>query len=95
MGFLPPPFAELDDRLPGFSYNGPEPDGFMTGPEVLGFFEDYASVIDAPLSENTTVRSVRRRDDVFEVVTDRGTWLAEAVVVATGDAMQPQIPRPP
>jgi putative flavoprotein involved in K+ transport len=79
-------------RLPGFSYDGPDPDGFMTGPEVLAFFEEYASRIEAPLAENTTVRSVRRRDDVFEVVTDRGTWRAEVVVVATGETMRPHVP---
>jgi putative flavoprotein involved in K+ transport len=80
-------------RLPGFAYDGTDPDGFMTGSEVVSHFEEYASLIAAPVVEHTTVRSVRRRTDVFEVMTDRGTWLADAVVVATGDAMQPRVPR--
>jgi putative flavoprotein involved in K+ transport len=80
-------------RLPGFAYDGSDPGGFMTGDEMVMFFEEYASLIAAPVVEYTTVRSVRRRADVFEVMTDRGTWLAEAVVVATGESMQPRVPR--
>jgi len=30
-------------RLPGHHYRGPDPDGFMTGPEVVDLLEDYAA----------------------------------------------------
>ena len=30
-------------RLPGFGYAGPDPDGFMTMPEVTGFLDAYAA----------------------------------------------------
>ena len=42
-------------RLPGLTYAGDDPDGFMTMPEVIAFVEKYAKVIDAPVQPDTTV----------------------------------------
>src|SRR5258708_6035998 len=36
-------------RLPGYAYDGVEPDGFMTAREVVEFITDYAKVIAAPV----------------------------------------------
>ena len=36
-------------RLPGFAYDGDDPDGFMTVPEVAAFIDTYATAIDAPV----------------------------------------------
>ena len=41
-------------RLPGFRYDGPDPDGFMTMPEVIAFFERYARSCAAPVLTSTT-----------------------------------------
>ena len=71
-------------RLPGFDYDGDDPDGFMTMPEVIGFIEDYAGVVDAPLRTGTTVTAVRPDDGGYEVVTDDGVWTSPTVVLATG-----------
>ena len=46
-------------RLPGYAYEGPDQDGFMTAGEVVGFFEDYAESFDAPVRDFTSVRRVR------------------------------------
>ena len=35
-------------RLPGFQYEGPDPDGFMTTHELVAFLERYASSLPAP-----------------------------------------------
>ena len=45
-------------RLPGQSYDGPDPDGFMTMPEVVEFIDTYAEGISAPVRSETTVTSV-------------------------------------
>ena len=42
-------------RLPGFHYDGPDPDGFMTMPEVVEFLERYARRFAAPVVAGTTV----------------------------------------
>ena len=64
-------------RLPGVPYDGPDPDGFMTMPEVVSFIDRYARAVDAPVQTGTTVTRLSARgdgDDGYEVVTDRGVW---------------------
>ena len=46
-------------RLPGFRYDGDDPDGYRTLPEVIDFLGDYAKAISAPVRTHTTVTSVR------------------------------------
>jgi putative flavoprotein involved in K+ transport len=79
-------------RLPGHCYAGDDPDGFMTMPEVVDFIDRYASVVAAPVRTGTTVTSVRRTDDGYEVVTDQGTWRSRAVVLATGACNRAAVP---
>ncbi len=79
-------------RLPGFGYEGDDPDGYRTMPQTIAFLERYADVISAPVRTRTTVTSVRRVDDGYEVVTDRGTWRCQTVVVATGACAIPNVP---
>ncbi|HEU4545280.1 MAG TPA: NAD(P)-binding domain-containing protein [Microlunatus sp.] len=80
-------------RLPGFRYDGPEPDGFMSMPELIRFFERYAATARVPVQTETTVTSVAGRGRRFEVHTDRGTWCADNVVIATGYNDLPRVPR--
>src|SRR3954464_9379971 len=42
-------------RLPGSAYDGDDPDGFMTMPEVVAFMTRYASEMAAPVETHTTV----------------------------------------
>jgi putative flavoprotein involved in K+ transport len=79
-------------RLPGYGYRGNDPDGFRTMRETIGFIEDYAIAISAPVRARTAVTSVRRRGEGYEVVTDQGTWQCEAVVLATGACNLPALP---
>jgi putative flavoprotein involved in K+ transport len=79
-------------RLPGYGYEGDDPDGYRTMPETIRFIERYAEVIDAPVRTHTTVTSVRPGDEGYEVVTDRGTWRCRAVVIATGACNIPNVP---
>ncbi len=49
-------------RLPGMSYCGDDPDGYMTMPEVVDFITAYAATISAPVHTGTTVTRVRAAD---------------------------------
>ena len=49
-------------RLPGYDYEGNDPDGYRTMPEVVAFIDRYAEVIAAPVELQTTVTSVRQSD---------------------------------
>jgi putative flavoprotein involved in K+ transport len=71
-------------RLPGLAYDGDDAHGFMTMPEVVAFIDRYADVVSAPVRVGTTVGSVRRTDDGYEVATDQGDWRCRTVVLATG-----------
>ncbi|HXS10239.1 MAG TPA: NAD(P)/FAD-dependent oxidoreductase, partial [Candidatus Krumholzibacteria bacterium] len=80
-------------RLPGWSYRGADPDGFMTMPELIRYLEEYAHSFSAPVVEGVTVRSVKRDETGFRVDTDSGRWQAPTVVIATGYCDQPRVPR--
>jgi putative flavoprotein involved in K+ transport len=79
-------------RLPGRVYDGEDPDGFMTGAEVVDFIQTYADMIAAPVEAGTSVASVRATGDEYEVVTDQGTWRCRCVVLAGGACNLPTIP---
>ena len=79
-------------RLPDCSYEGADPDGFMTMPEVIGFITAYAKRIAAPVRTGVTVTSVVASDDGYRVETNRGAWRCRAVVVASGAHGLPTLP---
>ena len=79
-------------RLPGFGYNGDDPDGYRTMPEAIRFIEDYAKIIAAPVQTHTTVTSVRATDTGYLVHTDRGDWRCRAVVLASGACNIARVP---
>ncbi len=79
-------------RLPGFGYEGEDPDGFRDMVETIAFIDRYAKVISAPVETHTTVTSVRSVDEGYEVTTDRGVWNARTVVIASGACNVPTVP---
>src|SRR5690242_10127539 len=79
-------------RLPGYRYEGADPDGYMTMPEVVAFVAGYAEAAAAPVRTQTTVTSVRRDDRSYRITTDRGELQCETVVLATGACNLPSVP---
>lgn len=79
-------------RLPEWQYRGDDPDGFMKRDEVIRFLNDYARSFGAPVEEETEVLSVSAWNDAWRVVTNRGSWRARNVVIATGHCQEPRIP---
>jgi len=71
-------------RLPGFRYEGDDPDGYRTLPEVIDFIGNYARAISAPVKTHTRVTSVRSDGSGYLVRTDRGDWRCRTVVLASG-----------
>ncbi|MEM7302776.1 MAG: NAD(P)-binding domain-containing protein [Pseudomonadota bacterium] len=80
-------------RLPGYFYDGPEPDGYMNMSEVVSYLESYSRVIDAPIQDNTNVISVERRFERYIVKTTRGTWASSTLVLANGACSLASIPK--
>lgn len=79
-------------RLPGFSYDGPEPDSYMTMGEVVEFISRFAVVSRAPVRTSTTVTSVTRHDAGYRVVTSAGAFECRCLIVASGACNVASIP---
>jgi putative flavoprotein involved in K+ transport len=79
-------------QLPGWSYRGADPDGYMTAAEVTRYLQDYRRSFGAPVREGVEVLSVGRGPAGFQVGTSDGTWHARNVVIATGATGRPHVP---
>lgn len=79
-------------RLPGWSYHGPDPDGYMTRDEVVRTLEAYASSFPAPVETGVRVTEVALHGRGFRVDTDQAGWTAANVVIATGESQKPRVP---
>jgi len=81
-------------RLPGFPYDGGDPDGFMARDEIVGHLAAYARSFEPPLLEGITVTELRHDPEGgFELSTSDGEFTAGQVVIATGGHHVPRIPR--
>lgn len=79
-------------RLPGFRYDGSDPDGYMRRGEVVALLTRYATVSRAPVVTGVNVTAARWRADRFDVVTEGESWTARQIVVATGHCDRPHVP---
>lgn len=80
-------------QLPGHPYAGPDPDGFMTKPELLAYLDSFIAELDPPLREGVRVHAVRAGKSAgFVVSTSIGEFGADQVVIAAGNYHVPKIP---
>lgn len=79
--------------LPGSEPQWEDPDGYLTTAELVDYLRRYASDIAAPVQTQTTVTRVSGVPGNYLVETNRGDWIAEAVVVASGGSNLPVIPK--
>jgi putative flavoprotein involved in K+ transport len=81
-------------RLPGYTYAGTDPDGFMVRDEIVAFVEGYAASFQPPVHEGVEVKRIDRNDTGgFRIVTSRGELTAAQVVLAVGGYHRPVVPR--
>lgn len=79
--------------LPGWRYDGSDPDGFMTRDEVVSYLEGYGRSFEAPVREHTEVHELSAADgDGYRLRTSGGELRANAVVIATGPFQAPRLP---
>jgi putative flavoprotein involved in K+ transport len=64
----------------------------MTMPEIIDYLEGYARSFAAPLQDETTVLAVEEEDAGYRIDTNRGSWRAKNVVIATGYCDVPYVP---
>jgi putative flavoprotein involved in K+ transport len=79
-------------RLPGYRYEGADPDGYMTTREVIDFILRFAASSGAPIRTHTTVTSVSRNDAGYHVATSQGDLHCRTVILASGACNLPSVP---
>lgn len=84
-------------KLPGYTYDGPDPDGFMTRDEVVAWLAGWLETFTPPLRTQTRVtRLTNRPEGGFELTlhSPHGTetLTCEHAVIATGGYPLPVIP---
>jgi putative flavoprotein involved in K+ transport len=80
-------------RLPGFTYSGDYPDGFMSKDEVVTHLKAHAGSFGAPVREGVRVTAIAHHptDRGFLVRTQSESIRASHVVLATGALQQPRV----
>jgi putative flavoprotein involved in K+ transport len=80
-------------RLPGYAYEGNEPEGFMHRNGVVRFIDEYARRIAPPIRCGIRVTKLASsKTGRLHVETDHSTLEAINVVVATGPYQLPSVP---
>jgi putative flavoprotein involved in K+ transport len=84
-------------KLPGYAYQGADPDGFMTRGQVVEWLAGYAPTFGPPVRERARVTAVSERDGggfALFVAGQEGeeAWEADSVVIATGGYHIPVVP---
>lgn len=71
-------------RLPGGTYAGDDPDGFMPRDEIVAHLEGYAGALAGPVREGVAVRTIDQDPRGFVARTSAGDLGAARVVLCTG-----------
>jgi putative flavoprotein involved in K+ transport len=81
-------------RLPGFPYQGDDPDGFLPRKDIVAYLEQYAASFHAPLQCGVRVTAVRQQSggNGYVVEAEGITVKARNVVLATGAYQKPKLP---
>ncbi|WP_099022691.1 MSMEG_0569 family flavin-dependent oxidoreductase [Mycolicibacterium palauense] len=84
-------------RLPGYCYDGPDPDGFMTRDEVVAWLAGWLDTFTPPVRTHTRVTRLQNRaEGGFELTLRTGAGeevlTCEHAVIATGGYPLPVIP---
>lgn len=79
-------------KLPGFPYDGDDPDGFMVKDQIIDYIQRYADSFNAPLREGISVMRVSQQGDGYLLHTSAGNYYAGQVVIAVGNYHRPRFP---
>ena len=81
-------------RLPGFPYDGDEPDGFMLRDQIVAYVERFARSFEPPYRGGMEVRRVGPSSDGgrFSLETSEGVLGTDNVIIAVGTHQKPSVP---
>ena len=81
-------------QLPGFPYDGDEPNGFMLRDEIVAYVERFAKSFEPPHRGGVEVRRVEPSSNGgrFSLDTSEGVLGTDNVIIAVGTHQQPNLP---
>ncbi|WP_299757454.1 NAD(P)-binding domain-containing protein [uncultured Boseongicola sp.] len=79
-------------RMPGYPYQGDDPDGFMPRNEIVAHLKAYADSFGAPVRSGVEVASCAKTDEGFVVRTSAGDMSSRNLVMANGAFQKPYLP---
>ncbi len=82
------------NKLPGFPYQGDDPDGFLPREDIVAYLEQYAASFNPPLQCDVRVTAIRQQPGGDGYLVEAGEMAFEArnVVIATGAHPKPKLP---
>jgi putative flavoprotein involved in K+ transport len=80
--------------LPGFPYDGDEPDGFMLRDQIVDYLERYARSFDPPYRSGVEVRRIGASNGAgrFVLDTSEGEFTADNLIITVGTHQHTNIP---
>ncbi|MBP0030455.1 MSMEG_0569 family flavin-dependent oxidoreductase [Roseofilum sp. Guam] len=79
--------------LPGYTYPGNDPHGFMQRDQIVQYIQDYAQSFNPLIKEGVEVQRLHRPNSKqYTLETSIGEFTCDAVVIATGGYHRPKIP---
>ena len=81
-------------QLPGYPYDGDEPNGFMLRDAIVAYVERFAASFEPPYRSGVEIMRIDPSTHVgrFSLETSEGVLHADNVIVATGTHQHPNIP---
>ena len=81
-------------ELPGFPYDGDEPEGFMLRDQIVDYVERFAKSFEPPYRAGVEVRRVgpSSNGERFSLDTSEGVFGTDNVIIAAGTYQRPSIP---
>ncbi len=81
-------------QMPGYAYQGDDPDGFLTKDEMVKYMEGFARTFDPEVRFGCRVTSIEKNPGAenYLVRTSENLYEADNVIVATGTFQTPKIP---
>ncbi|WP_166263382.1 MSMEG_0569 family flavin-dependent oxidoreductase [Marinobacter caseinilyticus] len=80
-------------QLPGYPYQGEDPNGFMVKEEIIAYLEGYYRFFKPPVVFHSPVTALSRKGDRFHVQSGKHHYTSDQVIIACGGYHQPRIPQ--